>query len=88
MISAIHAANVAYYTSLAYSSSYSMIRNNMTRMSLLRNCSNMSFQGLAEAERNLELQYMQQSLQNKIANIMLKNLKEKEKQEQHINTYA
>ncbi len=88
MVSAIHAASMAYYTAMAHNSAYAMMSNNMARMGLLRNCQNLSFQGLAEAEKNLELQNLQNSLQYRIANAMLESLKAQEKQEKHINTYA
>ena len=77
-----------YYTSMAHNAAYSMITNNMARMSLLNNCLNISFRGLAEAERNLEIQNLQNSLQYKIANMMLENLEQQKKQGKKINTFA
>lgn len=81
-MSAIQAISSAFYTIMNHNSAYSMMNNNMARMSLLRNAGNfgsVNFRALAEADKRLSCQLLNDSLMYKVSNAMLEKLEKAKK---------
>lgn len=70
-----NAIATSYYTNMAHNAQYSLMRNNMAQMSLLRNSSNLSFSGLVALDKQLALQQLQNEFEMMYAEAVLKSQK-------------
>lgn len=52
-----------FYTAMANNAAYSMMLNSAAQMSLLRNCGNISFRALHDADKRLAMQRLNDNLQ-------------------------
>ena len=85
MVSAINAISLGYYTALANSSAYNMMSVMNSRRSLLsspmtNNVSFGSLQTLSALDTQYELEMITNSLQYKMAQAMIKQLKRQQKE--------
>ena len=94
MVSAINAISLGYYTTLANNSAYNMMsamnaRRNLLSSSAMNNVSFGSLQTLSALDTQYELETISNSLQYKISQAMIKQLKKQQKNNiSNFNTFA
>ncbi len=78
----ISAINAIFNTAMSHNAAYSIMSNNMARMSLLRNAGNfgnVNFKALAEADKRLSCQLLQDRLAYKVYSAMSEQSKKLDK---------
>jgi len=71
----VSAISRIHYTALANNAAYNMLMCNNAQMSLLRNCDNINFRALAQADKTLTCNRLQNNLLLRYAEAMLENQK-------------
>ena len=73
---------------MANNAAYNMMQNNQARLNLISGSDKMNFFGLAQAERHLATQDLQNQLLIKMADAFEKNHREKTKKAEGFDTFA
>ena len=73
---------------MASDAAYNTMRNNQARLNLVSGSNNMNFFGLAQADKQLSMQNLQNQMLIKMADAFEKNHREKTKKADGFDTFA